>query len=61
MVLLAPWGIDPELGAMNNFIHGAEIARAMVRNSVKPSYWPIIPKSARSPVLCSAPSGKFYI
>lgn len=35
VALLAPWGIDPELGAMNHFIHGAEIARAMVRNSAK--------------------------
>ncbi|MFD1198465.1 DeoR/GlpR family DNA-binding transcription regulator [Brucella gallinifaecis] len=35
VALLAPWGIDPERGAMNHFIHGAEIARAMVRNSAK--------------------------
>jgi len=35
VALLAPWGIDPERGAMNHFIHGAEIARAMVSNSAK--------------------------
>lgn len=33
LALLAPWGIDAERGAMNYFIHGAEIARAMVRNA----------------------------
>ncbi|MFN3824656.1 MAG: DeoR/GlpR family DNA-binding transcription regulator [Pseudorhodobacter sp.] len=33
VALLAPWGIDAQMGAMNYFIHGAEIARAMVRNS----------------------------
>ena len=33
VALLAPWGIDATNGAMNYFIHGAEIARAMVRNS----------------------------
>jgi len=33
VALLAPWGIDARMGAMNHFIHGAEIARAMVRNA----------------------------
>lgn len=33
IALLAPWGIDAKMGAMNYFIHGAEIARAMVRNA----------------------------
>ena len=33
VALLAPWGIDARMGAMNYFIHGAEIARAMVRNA----------------------------
>lgn len=33
MALLAPWGIDARMGAMNYFIHGAEIARAMVGNA----------------------------
>lgn len=33
VALLAPWGIDAQMGAMNHFIHGAEIARAMVRQS----------------------------
>jgi DeoR family transcriptional regulator, fructose operon transcriptional repressor len=33
VALLAPWGIDAKMGAMNYFIHGAEIARAMVRNA----------------------------
>lgn len=33
VALLAPWGIDARMGAMNYFIHGAEIARAMVGNS----------------------------
>ncbi|AHD02189.1 DeoR/GlpR family DNA-binding transcription regulator [Leisingera methylohalidivorans] len=31
--LLAPWGVSAKMGAMNHFLHGAEIARAMVRNS----------------------------
>jgi DeoR family fructose operon transcriptional repressor len=35
IALLAPWGIDATNGAMNYFIHGAEIARAMVRNSTQ--------------------------
>ena len=35
VALLAPWGIDAKMGAMNYFIHGAEIARAMVRNSAQ--------------------------
>ena len=33
IALLAPWGIDARMGAMNHFIHGAEIARAMIRNA----------------------------
>lgn len=33
IALLAPWGVDATMGAMNYFLHGAEIARAMVRNS----------------------------
>ncbi len=33
VALLAPWGIDARMGAMNYFIHGAEIARAMVGNA----------------------------
>ena len=33
IALLAPWGIDARMGAMNYFLHGAEIARAMVRNA----------------------------
>lgn len=33
VALLAPWGVDARLGATNHFLHGAEIARAMVRNS----------------------------
>ncbi|RWR29300.1 DeoR/GlpR transcriptional regulator [Sinirhodobacter populi] len=33
VALLAPWGVDAKMGAMNYFIHGAEIARAMIRNS----------------------------
>ncbi|MFT4015239.1 MAG: DeoR/GlpR family DNA-binding transcription regulator [Paracoccus sp. (in: a-proteobacteria)] len=33
IALLAPWGIDARMGAMNHFIHGAEIARAMVAHS----------------------------
>lgn len=33
VALLAPWGIDAKMGAMNYFIHGAEIARAMVQNA----------------------------
>jgi DeoR family transcriptional regulator, fructose operon transcriptional repressor len=35
IALLAPWGIDATMGAMNHFLHGAEIARAMVRNASK--------------------------
>ncbi len=35
IALLAPWGIDATMGAMNHFLHGAEIARAMVRNAAK--------------------------
>lgn len=35
VALLAPWGIDARMGAMNYFIHGAEIATAMVRNADK--------------------------
>lgn len=35
VALLAPWGIDAEMGAMNYFLHGAEIARAMIHNSEK--------------------------
>lgn len=33
VALLAPWGVDARMGAMNYFIHGAEIARAMVHNA----------------------------
>lgn len=33
LAILAPWGIDAERGAMNYFIHGAEIARAMSKHS----------------------------
>ncbi|WP_313531939.1 DeoR/GlpR family DNA-binding transcription regulator [Shinella sp.] len=33
VALLAPWGVDATMGAMNYFLHGAEIARAMVRHS----------------------------
>lgn len=33
VALLAPWGVDADRGAMNYFLHGAEIARTMVRNS----------------------------
>lgn len=35
IALLAPWGIDAEHGAMNYFIHGAEIARAMAHHSMQ--------------------------
>lgn len=35
LALLAPWGINASFGAMNYFLHGAEIARAMVRQSEK--------------------------
>lgn len=33
VALLAPWGVDARMGAMNYFLHGAEIARAMVQNA----------------------------
>jgi len=33
VALLAPWGVNAVMGAMNHFLHGAEIARAMVRNA----------------------------
>jgi len=33
IALLAPWGVDAKLGATNHFLHGAEIARAMVKNA----------------------------
>ncbi|MGE0284473.1 MAG: DeoR/GlpR family DNA-binding transcription regulator [Rhizobiaceae bacterium] len=33
LALLAPWGVDARLGATNYFLHGAEIARAMVQNA----------------------------
>jgi DeoR family fructose operon transcriptional repressor len=35
VALLAPWGIDVKSGAMNYFLHGAEIARAMIHNAEK--------------------------
>jgi DeoR family fructose operon transcriptional repressor len=35
VAILAPWGVDARRGAMNYFIHGAEIARAMVTCSDK--------------------------
>lgn len=35
VALLAPWGIDAKSGAMNYFLHGAEIASAMVQNAEK--------------------------
>ncbi|HRW16002.1 DeoR/GlpR family DNA-binding transcription regulator [Amaricoccus sp.] len=33
LALLAPWGVDATMGATNYFLHGAEIARAMVENA----------------------------
>jgi len=33
VALLAPWGVDAKFGATNHFLHGAEIARAMVLNA----------------------------
>lgn len=33
LALLAPWGVDARMGATNYFLHGAEIARAMVQNA----------------------------
>lgn len=33
LALLAPWGVDAAMGASNHFLHGAELARAMVQNA----------------------------
>lgn len=35
LAFIAPWSIDPAYGAMNHFLHGAEIASAMVRNATQ--------------------------
>ena len=35
LAILTPWGLDAASGAMNHFLHGAEIARAMVEAAQK--------------------------
>ena len=33
VAVISPWAVDPARGAMNHFLHSAEVARAMIANS----------------------------